>query len=243
MTKEELDNLPQPLLEIEEDGNKLRYYVVNSHTAWRVTSLHKKEPDTVAWLRAMPAGSVLVDAGANMGIYTIYAAVRGVKVWAFEPEAQNYALLTKNIMVNRVSSIAYCVALSNEEKAGELYLSGFLPGGSCHTFGENVDHRLVPRETSLVQGCMSYPLDWFKIKADYVKIDVDGFEHKVVSGGANTIKGAKSVLIEINTSLPEHMSIVEDMLSWGFTYDPLQVESSRRKEGAFKGVGNYIFRK
>jgi hypothetical protein len=86
-------------------------------------------------------------------------------------------------------------------------------------------------------------LDRWAIEADYVKIDVDGFEHLVVDGGDRTIQGCKSVLIEINQNLPEHRDLVDTMLSWGFKYDPEQVEKARRKEGAFLNCGNYIFYK
>lgn len=79
---------------------------------------------------------------------------------------------------------------------------------------------------------------------DYVKLDVDGFEHLVVEGGHECIKRAKSVLIEINTQYPQHMELVDYMTNHHeFNYDAAQAESSRRKEGPFKGVGNIIFYK
>ena len=38
------------------------------------------------------------DVGANVGMYTVFAApTRGARVFAFEPEAQNYAMLNRNI--------------------------------------------------------------------------------------------------------------------------------------------------
>jgi hypothetical protein len=76
---------------------------------------------------------------------------------------------------------------------------------------------------------------------DYIKIDVDGFEHLVVKGGTVALDSAKSVLIEINTRYPEHQELVQFMCNRGFHYDEAQALESRRKEGAFEGIGNIIF--
>ena len=233
-----------PVLKFEHNGREMLYAIANDHTAWRVKSILTKEPDTIAWIDGMPEGDTLIDIGANMGIYTIYAAKRGLKVIAFEPEAQNYALLTRSIMINELDVPAYCLALSDEFKADSLYLSAFLPGGSCHTFGADWNHRLQARERPvgpLKQGCVAMPLDMLGIKADHIKIDVDGLEHKVIAGAVKTISKAKSVLIEINQNLTEHKTLVSYMQNIGFTFDPEQVESARRKSGTFENCGNYIF--
>ena len=61
-------------------------------------TLFSKEPITLAWIDTFKDGETLYDIGANVGMYTIYAAVmRKANVYAFEPEALNYAELNKNI--------------------------------------------------------------------------------------------------------------------------------------------------
>jgi len=239
-------SINQPILKVEYKGKEFLYAVCNDHTAWRVKTLMTKEPDTISWVESMQPGETLIDVGANIGIYTIFAAVFGVKVIAFEPEAQNYALLCRSIMVNELDVPAYCIALSDEFKADYLYLSGFLPGGSCHTAGEDLDHRLTKRERpagTLRQGCLIMPLDKLNLQLDHIKVDCDGLEHKVANGGWQTFLKAKSILLEINQNLPEHMALVERMRDAGFKEDPEQVERARRKEGAFTNCGNWIFRR
>jgi FkbM family methyltransferase len=189
----------------------------------------------------MPEGAHLLDIGANVGMYTIYAGVRGIRVTAFEPEAQNYALLCKNIRANEIDATAYCIALSDEQAVSKLYIAASGVGSSCNTFGESIDHNLKPRADNIRQGCVSFRLDDVSAGADYIKIDVDGLEHKVIAGGQETIRNAKSVLVEINTSLPQHLELIERMTEWGFTFDQQQVQKARRAEGPFSGCGNYIF--
>lgn len=233
-------------MKAESKYGELLYSICSDHTAWRVKTLYTKEADTIAWIDAMEPGETFIDVGANIGIYSIYAAKRGLNVFAFEPEAQNYALLCRSIMINELDASAYCVALSDEWKVDSLYLSAYLPGGSCHTFGIDLNHRLEKRERPvgpLKQGCIAMPLDKFEIKADHIKVDVDGLEHKVVAGAAKTIAGLKSILIEINQNLAEHQTLVNLMHSLGFKHDDAQVKAATRTEGTFKDCGNWVFRR
>lgn len=189
---------------------------------------------------------VLYDIGANVGTYSIYAGCKGIEVYAFEPEASNYSLLNKNIRLNDLKNVkAYCLALTNETSLSVLNLSTVESGGSLHAFSEKKDYALNDFTPVFEQGCVGMSLDdvsAFLPKPDHIKIDVDGFEHLVVNGGMNTIRNAKSVLIEINTNVREHMDIV-DVMSHDFLFEESQVLKARRTSGAMRGVGNYIFHK
>lgn len=225
----------------------LTWLLPNQHCAWRVSTLLTKEPDTIAWIQKMGSGDVLYDIGANMGQYSMLAAKRGVRVHAFEPEAQNFALLVRNIAMNNLSGLItpWPVALSNQSGFEQLHLSTLIAGGSCHSYGDSRDFKGEPKKFPFVQGSCATTLDQFCRHHDcptFIKIDVDGFEHKVIEGGYETLKRAKSVLIEINTNYPAHMDfILPRMANLGFEYDSAQAESSRRKEGPFTGVGNIIW--
>ena len=229
------------------------YVTPNLFTKWRVDSLFEKEPDTIEWIRGFQPGEVFVDIGANVGMYTIWAAkTRGVRTFAFEPESQNYALLYRNIVMNGLSEnvVAYCLALSDTAGYSLLHLSQFQLGGSCHSFGEKIDHNLKHRDTRLSQGSISTTLD--SLVADgvvpmpnHIKIDVDGLEHKVLAGCRSVLadRRVKSVLVEINTNLEQHRKIIADMQAIGFRFSEQQVAQAQRTEGAFKGVGNYVFQR
>ena len=207
----------------------------------------------MSWIASFEPGDVLLDVGANVGMYSIWAAAtRGTRVFAFEPESQNYALLNKNIYFNQLVAdvTAYGIALSDEIGFGDLHLGQFLPGGSCHTFGEKLDFKLEPLAAVHSQGCYSTTVDAF-IDAGHmpvpkhVKIDVDGIEHKVLAGARRTLEDPTlaSVLVELNTNLDLHRRVIDDMHALGFSVSQDQVNESLRKDGTFKGVGNHIFRR
>jgi len=247
-------NAAGPTLSVLKIGDKrLQFTTPNRMTQWRVESLYTKEPDTIEWLQTMKPGEVMVDVGANVGMYSIFSAiVQGVRVYAFEPESQNYALLNSNIALNGLSGqvTAYPLALSDRSGADALYLSDFTAGGSCHSFGEQVGFDLKPRGSAFAQGAFSMPLDQLVSSGavpvpDHIKLDVDGFEHKVIAGALQTLQDpkVKSVLVELNTHLKEHQDAIQTLEQLGFSYDPQQAKGALRSSGAFEGVGEFIFRR
>jgi len=210
ITLEEYEKL-NPRTELSFGGVTVSYITPNSFTRWRVDSLFTKEPITIEWIGGFDTKDTLIDVGANVGMYTIWAAkTRGVHVYAFEPESQNYSLLNRNILLNGLEATvtAYCLAISNVAGYTQLHLSHFAAGGSCHTPGEKLDFKHEPMKPAFSQGCVSAPLDELVASGaipepDHIKIDVDGFEPKVIAGARRIIECGKlrSLLIEVTRTL------------------------------------------
>lgn len=239
---------PQQDIAIAEiDGLKFKYLVPNETTKWRAKTLFTKEPSTIEWINSMKKGDILFDVGANVGSYSVYAGVKGIKVFAFEPEAENYAMLVKNLQLNNIEPNAYCIALSYKMEIGTLFASGGEMGGACHSFNQKVGHDLKARETPFTQGCIGLTLDDLHNNGlpipNHIKIDVDGLEHAVVNGGRFILNYVESILVEVNPSLPQHIQMLEYLKGYGFEFDKDQVERATRKEGTFKGCAEYVFRK
>jgi FkbM family methyltransferase len=247
---EEYEKL-DPRCIVRDGDTEVIYVTPNAATKWRVDTLFKKEPVTIEWIAGFRSGEVLVDVGANVGMYTIWAArTRGVRVFAFEPESLNYALLNRNIFHNRLAAQvrAYCVALSDGGGLGELHLSQFSAGGSVHSLNEAVDHAHRPTRHEFTQGSVSATLDELVREGKvapphYIKIDVDGFEPKVIRGAAATLRAGsvRSLLIEVNQNLPDHMAMVAELGALGYKHDPEQVRRALRTSGTFKGCAEYVF--
>ena len=229
-------------------GTEVKFYTPNEQTHWRARSLPDKEPATIEWIETFEPGEVLFDVGANVGGYTVWASKRrGVKVVAFEPEAGNYALLCRNMELNNVDGVAYSVALSDVSKLSVLHLASRDVGSSCNSFGEAVGFDLKERQ-SIKQGAVGIALDEMSPQLpspNHIKIDVDGFEHKVIAGMYQVLKSPtmKSLLVEVNTNLEEHKRMLGALADLGYYYDQEQFAKAQRKEGPFKGVGECIFRK
>jgi FkbM family methyltransferase len=255
---------------IEADGRTMRFATTGSSSKKRLRSLFSKEPITIAWIDTFGEGETLYDIGANVGMYTIYAAVmRNASVYAFEPEALNYAELNKNIYLNDLHRrvLGYCAALSDVDRADRLLLSDFGLGISYHDFEENswiCDKQFAPdwavsKDDRRPQGCIGRRLDSMVAEglpvADHIKIDVDGLEHRVVQGMLETLQKPrlKTVLIEINFDNPKNLAIVEEMerLGWRYSWEQLRINRTVKftvekiRKYQERGVGglNYIFYK
>lgn len=252
ITLEQYEKL-NPRAKLKVGDRTVQYATPNQATRWRVESLFAKEPITIEWIAAFQPHEVLVDVGANVGMYTIWsAATRGVRVFAFEPESQNFALLNQNIFLNKLGDkvSAYCLAMSDVTGLSKLHLSQFSAGGSCHSLGEQVDFKHEPAKPVYSQGCVSATLDDLVASGavtepDHIKIDVDGFEPKVIAGARKIIGGSrlKSLLIEVNQNLKDHVEMVAELNTFGFKHDAAQVAAAERKDGPFKGCAEFVFRR
>lgn len=247
---EEQDNR-ESVHSVDVGDKRLHFSTPTPKALWRAQTLFSKEPATIRWLDAIPAGSRFLDVGANVGMYSIYAAkVRGCQVSAFEPESQNYALLQRNIALNELSDRirAFCAALSDKYGTSTLYLSDLIAGGSCHSVGQSVDFTLRPREVTFTQACITMTIDRLVQSAaipspEFIKIDVDGFEQLVLKGGLETLKdsGLAGILIELNPAISEHVQAMQLLRAHGFEYDAEQVRAAERPSGPFKGFAEYVF--
>jgi hypothetical protein len=136
-----------PIARLNHQDVVMRFVLQSQMALYRVSSFQTKEPETVKWIEDFAPDDVFVDIGANMGLYTIFASVFSrAQVFSFEPESQNYALLNRNILLNKVADrvVAWCCALSNESKFDRLYLSQTQAAGSGHEFGAEVTPELKP---------------------------------------------------------------------------------------------------
>ena len=211
------------------------------------------EPETVAWVADFEPESVFFGIGANIGIYSILAAaLKNAKVHAFEPFCIDYLTLNKNIDLNGLKNnmSAYCVSVSDYISISSLFSARLAPGAG-NFFGESKDVFLQESPKRFRQGSLALSLDMaiFDLGLPaprYLKIDVDGLEHKVISGATQLLEngsGLKEILIEINPVLAEHRKILDFLERRGFAYDPTQVEKATVTEGRLQGMANYIFRR
>lgn len=240
-----------PVFEIELSGKKCKFYCPNDLIYWRAVTFWTKEPETLQWIDSFNPGDTLFDVGANIGLYTIYAGLRGIRVMAFEPQALNYNILNRNVYLNDLGAEVTCLnlAIADKKKFGHLYISEFVEGGALNNFGGSKDWNKKEFRPDFKQGMLAYSLDEFVkenpgMVPQHIKIDVDGIEDLIIKGAMKLLKHRKvrSVLIEINEELKEHLKIIEILKESGF-----KVKSRNQSElfetSDFKHCFNYIFKK
>jgi FkbM family methyltransferase len=202
------------------EGHELRFVCPNRLTRWRVDTLATKEPETLSWIRGFAPGAVMWDIGANIGLYSLYAArTRGCRGMAFEPAPANFALLAKNIQINGLEDMvsALPIALGSGARLDVLHLPDTDPGGAFAVFGGNGSAAQVRL------ACLGFSIDRFI--ADFappfprhIKIDVDGSEEQIVHGAEQTLADPRvtSVSIELDDRRSESGAISATFARLGF---------------------------
>ena len=241
------------------NGKKVSFYAINTSTYRRAQALIQvpeqnifSEPETTGWIDEFSKGCTLLDIGANVGTYSVYAAiVKGVKVYAFEPSSPNFYLLNRNIQVNNISNLvtAFPLALSNENKTDFLYMPNLNIGQSGNTAGQDTDWLLQEQNSEVKQAAVIASIDQL-IKdriitpPNHIKIDVDGIEPKIIKGATKLLSSGKveSILIELVDHLPEHSETIRALNAYGYEHSLEETEKNRVKDPYWKGLCNYIFR-
>ena len=191
---------------VKHGGMDMVFASPNNLTKYRSTSFSSKEPDTLIWLESIPQGDVLWDIGANVGLYSIYAAKKvNALVFAFEPSVFNLELLARNIFLNQLQGRVTIVpiALSNALGPSLFKMSSTAWGGALSTFGQDFDQHGGKLKSIFEYQTMGMTMDeaiqFLNIPPPrYIKIDVDGIEHFILRGGTEMLKNVESVMVEID---------------------------------------------
>jgi FkbM family methyltransferase len=136
-------------------------------------------------------GMTIVDVGANIGYYTLlFSKLTGGsgRVYAFEPEPQNFGLLQQNLARNdRTNVEVFNLAASDQGGESFLYLSTE-NHGDHQTYLSDRERQKVRITMARLDDCVSGPVD-------LVKMDVQGFEAHVLHGMQSIIAASPRLTI------------------------------------------------
>jgi FkbM family methyltransferase len=132
---------------------------------------------------------VVVDIGANMGIYTIPLAKRTSKVIAFEPHPKSAEMLEKSMRLNQLRNVVLIKKPVGDSKKKVLFdlrldpvhsridiTETFEPGTALAT--EKVETESIDLDTALAM----------ESKINWLLIDVNGFELNLLNGARNILR-------------------------------------------------------
>jgi FkbM family methyltransferase len=159
------------------------------------------ELDTKIIKKQLNENDIVIDVGANIGYYTLLSAKsvgNAGRVFAFEPEPENFKLLQKNIKVNNYkNTITENYAVSNTNGKISLFLAkNGIVGHRIYDSDDCSDSILVNKITLDDYFTKLNLLD----KINFVKIDVEGFEFGVLKGMVKIIEKSKNLklFVEFN---------------------------------------------
>lgn len=194
---------------------------------WRVNRFFANEPEILDWIDSFKkcnGNIVFWDIGANIGLYSLYAATihKKISVFSFEPSLKNLFPLLKNILINKLFKKINIInnPISNTSLVLEnMFEKSLDEGGSLNYFNTNKDHKGKKHNNKISYKLLSLNIDeLIKRKSieipNYIKIDVDGNEHLILKGANKTLnnKKLKEIYIEINQKYFQQKKIILNIL-------------------------------
>lgn len=231
------------------------FFIPNQIIAWRVKTLFTQEPETIEWINNFDSNlSIFWDIGGNIGLYSIYSAIKhkNLQIYCFEPSTSNLRTLSRNISINNLEGRINInqFALSDKQNIYQtMHETHFIEGHSMSTFSYNTDFEgknLIPEQKYNIYGTtIDYLIEAKILKCpNYIKLDVDGIEHKILNGAKKTLmnKDLRSILVEVNENFyDQHETIVEIMKDNNFTLASRNQNISDVQNTKFSKTYNYIY--
>jgi FkbM family methyltransferase len=161
---------------------------------WRMSAYHAfrgpMEPGVSKLFRTLIGpGSVVVDVGANVGVYTLLAAkvLQGSgKIYSFEPTPRTYRILRENVQVNGFLELGIVDLhqMAVTDRTGAARLSTFSRDCGHNTLFKDrqADGEIEVATTSLDEILCAQE------RIDLIKIDVEGAEPLVFRGMKNLVE-------------------------------------------------------
>lgn len=151
-------------------------------------------------------GDIVIDLGANVGYYTLLFSklVGGTgKVFAFEPDSENFSLLKKNVEINGYKNVVLVKkAVSSRSCEALFYLRNNGVSNSFLNFGDGAKSVAVEK----------VDLDTFFGKidcmVDFIKMDIEGEEFEALKGASLILGRNKNIKIVLEF-LPFNLNAAE----------------------------------
>jgi len=140
-------------------------------------------------------GMNILDIGANIGYYTaLFSQLAGERgsVIAIEPDLESYKYLSKSInSFNYKNVLSFRLAASDIKQKLPLFISK-------ENRGDNRLYSTNQKRNSIMVDCLTVDelLEENKIEnLDLIKIDVQGYEPKVLKGMLNIVRSSKKLIL------------------------------------------------
>ena len=122
---------------------------------------------------------IIVDIGAHIGIFSIYAGSKNPdgKVFSFEPLEENFKILKENIILNNLQNTTPVnFACSNKSERRELFLTKSNNFGETSFFGKNRENKVTINTINFKDFLREKNIK----KVDLLKIDCEGAEYEIL---------------------------------------------------------------
>jgi len=167
-------------------------------------------------LEHLRAGDVAYDVGANYGIHTMLMAriAQGTgRVYAFEPMPRVYGALRENVGLNGFSNVTFVQSAVSDNSGREFFFGGdHDAAGHLAGVGEASGEKIEVTMTTLDE----FVFEEGNRPPNFVKIDVEGAESKVLFGAARLLRELRPILLMDLHSIEQDIMVGKFLLTLGY---------------------------
>jgi len=200
---------------------------------WKAATQQHHRAYAPLFRRFVPADGVVFDVGAHAGQFAkLFAGIaREGRVYAFEPGGYALSILRRVVALHRLRNVEICpLGLSDRAQTETLHVpvkrSGSMGFGLSH-FG--AETRASVGETVTLTTIDAFAAERKLARLDFIKADIEGWELRMLAGGAATIARLRpALLLEVQAA---HLARAGDTPAglWrffaGLDYDAEHVEA------------------
>ena len=192
-----------------------------------------------ATLASVGPDAVVIDVGANSGLYSVFASKYAKVVHAVEPFPPILARLRTLINENKIGNVVvHAVGLGETEAElpffsppeGNLGTGSFVAGFSKRNRDEHLSLRIVPGDVYFTQAGIT--------RIDFIKMDIEGYEKPALAGLQKTLGRHRPIVlmeISINPDLPKLFKSLQELkAAFPKDYEFFELTDENSRTGAYR---------
>ena len=151
--------------------------------------------------QTLPENAFIIDCGAHIGLSVIY--LKNIcptsRIICFEPDEKNYNLLQKNILSHHLEN----VDVKQEAIWDENTSLNFIQDGNMGSkIGETTSSHAVTVKATRLK-------DYLDKKVDFLKMDIEGAEYKVLKDISEKLENVEKMFIEYHGTFNQNKELLE----------------------------------
>lgn len=151
--------------------------------------------------QAFPENAYILDCGSHIGLSVIYlkSICPSAHIVCFEPDALNFDLLEKNISSHQLKNVE---AKNEAIWIENTFLNFIQEGDMASKIGIDSSLNTVSAKAARLK-------DYLIQKVDFLKVDIEGAEYKVIKDIANSLSEVRNMFVEYHGSFQQNNELLE----------------------------------